>query len=190
MTDGVADQHACTRAVLDVTPEAAVVANLGVSSYVLLDVDDRAKNFYMTGGMGVTTPIGLGLSTAIDGQVTVLDGDGSLLMSLGCLATVGRSGGANLAVVVWDNGRFETTGGQPALAADADIAAVARDCGVAAWDVSTDGEFREAYAAAVDHEGPAVVNCEVSADRPDERPSLDYAHSYLKHRFRTAVTGG
>ena len=183
----VADQHACTRAVLDVTPDAAVVANLGVSSYVLLDVADRAKNFYMTGGMGVTTPIGLGLATAVDGQVTVLDGDGSLLMSLGCLATVGTYGGSNLVVVVWNNGTFETTGGQPTLAGTADLAGVARDCGVEAWDVSTTEGFREAYEAAVDHRGPGLVRCAVDADRPDERPALDYGHSYLKHRFRSAV---
>lgn len=187
MSGDVADQHACTRAVLDVTPDAAIIANLGVSSYVLLDVEDRAENFYMTGGMGVTTPIGLGLSTAVDGQVTVLDGDGSLLMSLGCLATVGRYGGPNLVIVVWNNGVFETTGGQETVGTAVDLPAVARDCGVAAWDARTTEGFRDAYGAAVDHDGPAVVRCAVDADNPDERPALDYAHSYLKHRFRGAV---
>lgn len=185
--DAIADQHACTRTVLDVTPDAAVVANLGVSAFVLLDVEDRAKNFYMTGGMGVTTPLGLGLATAIDGRVTVLDGDGSLLMSLGCLPMVGTYGGSNLTVVVWDNGTFASTGGQATLAGATDFAAVARDCGVDAWDASTNEEFRDAYERAVEGDGPALVHCTVDSDRPEGRQSLDYGHSYAKHRFRRAV---
>ena len=182
-----ADQYQCTEIVLEETPAAAIVSNLGTSSYVLIDVADRGKNFYMDGGMGVTTPIGLGLSTAIDEQVTVLDGDGSLLMSLGCLATVGRHGGENLTIVIWDNGAFETTGGQRTLADQVDFAGVARDCGIESWSVSTTDAFRDAYAAAVEHEAPAVVHVEVAADTPEDHPSLDYGHSYAKHRFRQAV---
>jgi thiamine pyrophosphate-dependent acetolactate synthase large subunit-like protein len=188
MSDAPADQYDCTEAVLDATPEAAIVANLGVSSFVLIDIDDRPENFYMTGGMGVTTPVGLGLSTAVDRPVTVLEGDGSLLMSLGCLATVGTYGPPNLTVVVWDNSEFRTTGGQPTLASAVDFAGVARDCGIEAWDVSTTEEFRAAYEAAVAHEGPALVRCAVTAERPEGHPALDYGHSHVKHRFREAMT--
>ena len=188
MSDEVAQQYACTEAVLDITPEAAIVANLGVSSYVLIDIDDRAKNFYMNGGMGVTTPIGLGLATSTDEHVTVLDGDGSLLMSLGCLATVGTYAPSNLTIVVWDNTGFETTGGQATLAESADFAAISRDCSVEAWQVSTNDAFRDAYRAAVAHDGPAVVHCHVDSDPPKEHPRLDYGHSYVKHRFREAIS--
>lgn len=190
MSDDVADQYACTETVLEVTPDAAIVANLGVSSYDLIDIEDRAEHFYMTGGMGVTTPIGLGLSTVVDGQVTVLDGDGSLLMSLGCLATVGTHGRSNLTIVVWDNSAFKTTGGQPTLSAVTDFAGVARDCGVAAWHASSNEGFRDAYEAAVEHDGPAVVHCEVAPERPEDHPRLDYGHSYMKYRFREAMTDG
>ena len=75
-----ADQHECTAAVLEETPDAAVVGNLGVASYILADVEDRPRNFYQWGSMGVTTPLGLGMALATDDPVTVLDGDGSMLM--------------------------------------------------------------------------------------------------------------
>lgn len=187
MSDDAADQYACTEALLEGTPDAAIVANLGVSSYILIDIDDRDEHFYMTSGMGVTTPLGLGLATAVDDQVTVLDGDGSLLMSLNCLATVGTHGPSNLTIVVWDNSEFTTTGGQSTLAPTADFAGVARDCGLAAWEATSVEEFRAAYESAVDHDGPALVNCAVTSERPADYPSLDYGHSYMKHRFREAM---
>ena len=61
-----ADQATCTAAVLDATPDAALVSNLGVASYVLAGVEDRARNCYLWGSMGVTTPVGLGLALATD----------------------------------------------------------------------------------------------------------------------------
>lgn len=184
MTDGRAGQGECTEAVLEVTPDAAVISNLGTASYYLSAVEDRPRNFYMTGAMGVTTPLGLGLAVSVDERVTVLDGDGSLAMSLGSLATVARADPSNLSVVVMDNAAFETTGGQPSLSTETDFAAVARDCGLAAWEADSVAGFREAYRAAVDHDGAALVACEVRAERPDDHPPLDYAHSHVKHRFR------
>jgi sulfopyruvate decarboxylase subunit beta len=183
----VADQYRCTELLLETTPDAAVISNLGASSYILMDIDDREKNFYMTGAMGVTSPIGLGLAMSIDAPVTVIEGDGSLLMSLGCLTTISEQDPSNLAIVVMNNGSFETTGRQRSLADTTDFAAVARDCGLAAWNVSSTDEFTDAYAAAVDHDGTGFVSVAIEPFTPEEYPTLDYAHSHVKHRFRTAL---
>lgn len=183
-----ADQYRCTEAVLERTPDAAIVSNLGVASYVLIDVEDRERNFYMDGAMGLTTPIGIGLSRATDDPVTVLDGDGSTLMQLGTLATAAEYAPPNLTVVLFDNGTYETTGGQPTLSESTDFAGVARSCGLAAWEATTDEEFASAYDEAVAHDGPALVACAVERINPSDHPRLDYGHSYTKHRFRNAVT--
>jgi thiamine pyrophosphate-dependent acetolactate synthase large subunit-like protein len=180
-----ADQYACTAAVLDRTPDAAVVSNLGVASYVLAAVEDRARNVYLWGSMGVTTPVGLGLALAVDDPVTVLDGDGSMLMSLGALSTVGGVDPSNLAVVVFDNGGYETTGGQPSHGATTDTASVAEACGLAAWTAETDDGFAAAYDAAVAHDGAALVDCAVAPVDPDERPPFDFAH--VTRRAREAL---
>jgi sulfopyruvate decarboxylase subunit beta len=180
-----ADQAACTEAVLDVTPEAAVVSNLGVASYVLAGVEDRDRNFYCWGSMGLTTPIGLGLALATDDPVTVLDGDGSTLMSLGALATVADRDPSNLTVVVFDNGVYATTGGQRSHAGRTDFAAVAEGVELPASHVASDGAFREAYEEAVDRGGATLIACDVAPVDPEARPPLDAA--YVKRRFRSAV---
>ena len=180
-----ADQYACTEIVLETTPDAAIISNLGVASYVLAGVEDRARNFYQWGSMGVTTPIGLGLATAVDEQVTVLDGDGSTLMSLGALVPVAKYDPSNLAIVVWKNDQYGTTGGQPTPAEGVDLAAIARAAGLDATSVSSADAFERTYREAVEHDGAAVVVCDVEPCDPPERPPYDYAH--IKRRFRDAL---
>lgn len=181
-----ADQTACTRTVVETTPEAGVVANLGSAAWTLQAVEDRDRNLCLTGAMGLTTAVGLGAALRTDEQVTVLEGDGSLLMSLGTLATVAEEDPPNLVIVVWANDAYETTGGQATAGADVDLAGVAEDCGVTAWTTETDEEFVDAYTDAVSHDGAAVVVCDVEPSRPDPTPSLDYGHAYAKYRFRSA----
>ncbi|MFB6168725.1 MAG: thiamine pyrophosphate-dependent enzyme [Haloferacaceae archaeon] len=182
-----ADQTACTRTVVETTPDAGIVANLGSAAWTLRAVaPDRARSLCLTGAMGLTTAVGLGAALRSDEQVTVLEGDGSLLMSLGTLATVAETDPANLVVVVWANDAYETTGGQAVAGAGVDLAGVAEDCGLSAWTAATDAEFVDAYADAVAHDGAAVVVCDVEPSRPDPRPALDYGHSHAKARFRDA----
>lgn len=189
MTDERADQYACTAAVLEVTPDAAVVSNLGVASYVLASVadPDRPRNFYQWGSMGVTTAVGLGLALSTDEHVAVLEGDGSLLMSLGVLTTVARYGPSNLTVVLFDNSVYGTTGGQPTHAANTDFAGVAESCGLDAETVTSTDAFAPAYEAAVGSDGPTLLVCEVEPVDPDARPPFDFPH--IARRVRDSLAG-
>ncbi|WP_436348517.1 thiamine pyrophosphate-dependent enzyme [Natronorubrum sp. FCH18a] len=181
-------QYDCTAVITETIPDdGVIVSNLGVASWTLSAVDDRDLNYYMKGAMGTTTSVGLGLALSRDEQVTVLDGDGSLLMSLGSLTTVSRQNPENLVIVVMDNSAFATTGGQPSLADETDLAAVAEDCGLAGYDVASLDELEDAYEAAMEHPGPALVNCRLVTTELEDYPDPDYAHSYRKHRFRTAL---
>ena len=72
----------------------------------------------MLGSMGLTIPIALGVAIAQPQRhVIALEGDGSLLMQLGCLATVAERAPKNLTIVVWDNGIYQITGSQPTASA-------------------------------------------------------------------------
>jgi len=184
-----ADQAACTAAVLEETPDAAVVSNVGTASYHLTALGDRARNFPLTGAMGVTTPFALGIALSVDDQVTALDGDGSMLMSLGALSTVARMDPSNLVIVVMDNAAYETTGGQGTLSTEVDFAGAARECGLPAWSADSVAGFREAYADAVGTDGAALVVCEIEAGKPESYPPLDYGHAHVKHRFRGEFVG-
>ena len=68
----------------------------------------------ITGSMSKGSSFGLGLALARpDVGVWVLDTDGALLMNLGSLVTIARAKPRNLVHFLYDNGAYDTTGGQP-----------------------------------------------------------------------------
>lgn len=88
---------------------------------------------YVPSAMGHAPMLALGLALAQPArQVIAFNGDGCMLMSLGCLATIAAAGATNLTLIVLDNGVYEVTGGQATAAAQAgvDFAAVARAAGI------------------------------------------------------------
>ena len=116
--------------------DEAVVAGIGNTNFDLWASGRRPQNFYMLGSMGLAVPIALGVAIAQPARrVVALEGDGSLLMQLGCLATVGALRPANLIIVAMDNTQYQITGGQATNSATADLVAIARGCGIAeaAW---------------------------------------------------------
>ena len=67
-----------------------IVGNLGPTSDELWHAGHRDRNFYTYGNMGLVSSLALGMSLATDEQIIALDGDGSLLMNLGSLASIAR----------------------------------------------------------------------------------------------------
>ena len=58
----------------------------------------KGNDFYMVGGMGHSSMVALGVSLKSKNNVICLDGDGSLLMHMGALATIGRLGKKKLQI--------------------------------------------------------------------------------------------
>lgn len=148
--------------------EEAVIGGIGNANFDLWASGQRAQNFYMLGSMGLTIPIALGVAIAQPQRhVIALEGDGSLLMQLGCLATVAERAPRNLTIVVWDNGIYQITGSQPtASAAAADLVAIARGAGIAqsSW-AADENEFDRLVASALKG-GPTLI-----AARIDNKPA-------------------
>ena len=177
-----------TRVVVELAGDAPIVASLGHPAYDLFAAGDRPQNFYTWGSMGVASSIGLGLALARpDLRVFVLDGDGSLLMNLGSLATIGLLQTPNLVLIVMDNEEYATTGGQPTpTASGADLEAAARAMRIAdAVTVRTEDELRAAIARPLQR--PIVIVAKVAESAPVAKPPLDCV--FLKHRFMTAIGG-
>ncbi len=108
-----------------------VVCNLGIPSKELFFIKHQPSNFYMLGSMGMATPIGLGLSLTTDKKVVVIDGDGSLLMNPGVLATTAHFSPANLTIIAIDNSAYGSTGDQSTLTASCvDLSLVAKGFGI------------------------------------------------------------
>jgi phosphonopyruvate decarboxylase len=101
--------------------DALVFATTGLLSRELHEVADRPGNFYIQGSMGHSLAIGIGAALVrTDRRTIVLDGDGALLMHLGTMSTVGTTKPSNLLHVVFDNGSYESTGGQSTTAGEID----------------------------------------------------------------------
>ncbi len=108
-----------------------VVSNLGWPSKELYYLKQQPSNFYMLGSMGMASPIGLGISLSTKKEVVVIDGDGSLLMNPGVLATAAHAAPENLTILAIDNSSYGSTGSQATLTASCvDLELVARGFGL------------------------------------------------------------
>jgi thiamine pyrophosphate-dependent acetolactate synthase large subunit-like protein len=151
--------------------DQAVIGGIGNANFDLWAAGRRPENFYMLGSMGLAVPIALGVAIAQPGRTVIaLEGDGSLLMQLGCLSTVAARAPRNLVIVVWDNGIYQITGAQPtpAAAARTDLVAIARASGIAESHWAADeAEFEALATRALAAPGPWFI-----AARIDDRPAV------------------
>src|SRR6185503_10450079 len=125
------------RLVAKLKHEEAVIGGIGNANFDLYAAGRRPQNFYMLGSMGLAAPIALGVALAQPKRrVFALEGDGSLLMQLGCLTTIANLAPKNLTIILWDNAMYQITGSQKtATAGKADLVELARAAGIAqsAW---------------------------------------------------------
>ena len=183
------DRRAAMRVLLAGRGDLLLVTGLGSTTYDAAAVADDARNFYLWGAMGGAAMVGLGLAIARpDRPVLVVTGDGDTLMGLGALATVAVQAPPNLALAVFDNGRYAETGMQPSHTASAvDLAAVARSCGIgAAFDIADEAALAD-FARRVElKERTLFARVAILADEPPRvLPPRDGV--LLKDRFRRAT---
>lgn len=126
---------------------------------------------HVPSSMGQAPAWGLGLALAQPTRrVIVCCGDGSLLMNLGCLVSISAAGPANLTLLVFDNGAYEVTGGQPTPAASSgrttiEFSALARSAGfTAVYEFTTADAWREAARSALSTRGPVCINLRTALD--------------------------
>ena len=112
------------------------------------------------GFMGGASALGLGLALARpERRVLVLDGDGSLLMQLGSLATIAGARPRNLVHFLFKNGVYHTSGAQEIPGGfDVDFVMMAKGAGYrAAYAIDDLGEFRRRLPKILTEEGPLLV---------------------------------
>jgi phosphonopyruvate decarboxylase len=150
-------------------PDSPVVLALGGIAREMLAVAGRKGNHFISlDAMGQTVSVALGLALGLEhcdaaGKVIAIEGDGSLLMGLSVMSTVGHLKPGRLVVYVLDNGVYLATGGQPTASPDIDFVAVAGGCGWrGARDVETAEELAAATAWALAAEGPVLIRVRIS----------------------------
>jgi phosphonopyruvate decarboxylase len=108
------------------------LATTGKTGRELYEIEDSDNNFYMVGSMGCIGSFGLGLAlTKPDKDIVVIDGDGSLLMRMGSLATNGYYHPTNLIHILLDNNTHDSTGGQSTVSHNTHFVEIAASCGYA-----------------------------------------------------------
>ena len=176
------------RLVAQLKHDEAVIGGIGNANFDLWASGQRPQNFYMLGSMELAIPIALGVALAQpDRHVVALEGDGSLLMQLGCLATVAERAPRNLTMVVWDNGIYQITGSQPTPgAATADIVAIARGAGIAnsAW-AADENDFDRLVASAL--KGGATSLIVVRIDGKPGVGTTDRDPVQIRERFMRGI---
>lgn len=178
-------RFSATKMLLDQIGDFPVVANLGPTTDELWHAGHRDRNFYTYGSMGLCSSIALGMALSCEERVVSLDGDGSLLMNMGTIATIGRERPANLIVVVWDNEQWAQTGFQPSHTAfNTDLEEVAQGCGIiktaTVWD---EEELATVFAQALEEDGPWFIVAKIQ-EEDEYMPVSPVEPEMTLHRFR------
>ena len=170
-------------------PEAIVVP-VYQSAFDWVNIRPHPMNYLCTGAMGLASSHGLGLAIGLPEQkIIVLDGDGSLLMNLGSLVTIGKAAPKNFIHFVCCNGTYEVNGKFPIPAgARMSFSGLAQEAGYSAtfsFDELSDLEANMDKIQQLD--GPLFIALHVE-------PGVEYAADYeLIHssesraEFRNAV---
>jgi sulfopyruvate decarboxylase subunit beta len=143
--------------------DAPVIVGPGVSGRMLYEIDHRPATIYQM-ELGYAVPMCLGLAFALpDERIYALDGDGSLLMSLGVLTTMARYRPSNLVVLVLDNRVYLSAGALPsATASGTDLAAMGRGAGLVHAEAVVDlPALERALDGASKGEGPFLIVAQV-----------------------------
>lgn len=122
---------------------------------------NEALDLPISGAMGKASSIALGLSLARpDKKIIVVDGDGSLLMNLGSLVTIGGKGPENLYHFVINNEVYAVTGGQPVPNAGGyTFAGLAQNAGyAAAFEFDDLEDFATSLNEVMSTRGPVMVS--------------------------------
>jgi thiamine pyrophosphate-dependent acetolactate synthase large subunit-like protein len=154
------DRYEASKYLVSRLTDEVVVTSLGNEKYDLLSAGDRDRHFYNWNSMGMAPSIGLGLAMARpDLKVIVYDGDGSLLMGLGALATTAVRQPQNFVHIAWDNRVYNMTGGQ--------------------------ATFQQAVDRALAEPGPWFIHC-LMQDKPVKGGGLS-SPTAIKQRFMNAI---
>lgn len=97
------------------TTDQLVVTNLANTATEWFSLRPSDANLYAV-GMGMVTPYALGLALSLPARdVIALDGDGGIFFDPSVFGVIAAQAGANLTVIVFDNGGYVSTGKLPAV---------------------------------------------------------------------------
>ena len=180
-------RYDCLKSIAPHIAEELVVTNLGAVRHEWQALRPHPGNYHLQ-NLGLTSSVALGLALALPHRkVVAFDGDGSLLLNLGSLATIANQHPNNLIHIVFDNECYESSRGAPtATAGRADLAAIARGAGFTnVVSANTVAQFEAEFLRALKANDLYFVLAKVEAGAGEVPPAaLDAAENkYLFVRY-------
>jgi thiamine pyrophosphate-dependent acetolactate synthase large subunit-like protein len=150
-----------------------VVTSMGSArEWIAMGPLDPLDFIFVPSSMGQAPSLALGIALSQPRRrVFACNGDGSMLMNLGALATISAEAPKNLVLIVLDNGVYEVTGAQPTPGSTlgrpdrrgVDFAEIARSCGWPSVFRFRDLEdWQDAAVDAINSPGPVFIALEVA----------------------------
>ena len=146
----------------------AIVSTVGTAGRHWPDIStNKSRDVSLQGAMGHSASAAFGLALGLPQEKVVLfDAEGSLLMSMGVLATIAGKKPANFYHFLLDNECYATTGGQPVPNSDEiDYAAMAKGAGYAsAYHFDDLEELVTGVGDILQETGPVFVSVKINAE--------------------------
>lgn len=119
------------------TEDDIIVSTTGMISRELFEYREKmhqghGNDFLTVGSMGHASQIALGIAMQkSDRRIFCYEGDGAVLMHLGAMAITASKHPQNFYHIVFNNGAHDSVGGQPTVALNVDLPAIAKAVGYA-----------------------------------------------------------
>jgi thiamine pyrophosphate-dependent acetolactate synthase large subunit-like protein len=184
------DRAECFKVIAQHIGARDVVVSSYSSTFEWLALDPPGLAYLIVGAMGLDTSHALGLALALpDRRIVTLQGDGSLMMNLGSLATLADQAPPNLIHITCRNTIYEANGGHPIPNGDViDFPGLARASGLRSVYAFSDlDDLKQRLSEAFAAPGPVFVCVDVQAGAP---PVLDYQKLHapdLIQQFQAAL---
>ncbi len=174
MNGGAMDLRAALTLIRDLrAPNDVVVTSMGTArEWIAMGPLAPLDFVFVPSSMGQAPSLALGLALSQPARrVIACNGDGSMLMNLGALATISAEAPNNLVLIVFDNGVYEVTGAQPTPGSalgrpdkrGVDFAEIARACGwPSVFRYRHFEDWRDEAATALAAPGPVFIALEVA----------------------------
>ena len=167
-------------------PDDHLVFTCGSTCREMAAAGRRENHLYVVDSMGLVSPIVLGIALGLEGKtdhrVVGIEGDGAMLTNLNALATIGYLQPSNLLLIVLDNERYDSTGGQKTFTTSLDLANIAGSCGLRSWQADDLETLKQSMEEAVNVAGPGFIRMKIAPGNSDVPLLLDDPVT-LGHRF-------
>ncbi len=170
-----------------------IVSTTGKTSREIFEIREKNnethnKDFLTIGSMGHCSSIALGVSLSKPTfKVTCIDGDGSLIMHMGSLSTIGKVSPPNYYHILMNNYVHESVGGQSTGAEFIDMPSLLKANGYKnVYTVNNKKELLEKFHEFYQTEGPNFLEIKIRAEsrkdlgRPTIKP-IDNKIAFLKY---------